>query len=70
MEGANESARRAVNAVLERSGSSARPARVFELYRPPEYEQAKRADGERFRLGLPHEMEAAPGRRERHAVRW
>jgi uncharacterized protein with NAD-binding domain and iron-sulfur cluster len=59
MEGANESARRAVNALLERSGSRARPARVYELYRPAEYEQARRDDAERFRLGLPHAMEAA-----------
>ncbi|HEY3190032.1 MAG TPA: FAD-dependent oxidoreductase, partial [Solirubrobacteraceae bacterium] len=59
MEGANESARRAVNALLERSGSRARPATVFELYRPTEYEEARRTDAERFRHGLPHAMEAA-----------
>jgi hypothetical protein len=59
MDGANESARRAVNALLERSGSRARPAVVFELYRPTEYAEARRTDAERFRRGLQHAMEAA-----------
>ncbi len=36
MEGANESARRAVNALLDRDGSEAERCRIWELYRPPE----------------------------------
>ena len=54
MEGANESARRAVNALLDRDGSDAPRCRVWELYRPPELEPLKRVDEVRFRLGLPN----------------
>ncbi|MFD0392053.1 FAD-dependent oxidoreductase [Streptomyces nogalater] len=38
MEGANESARRAVNALLDRDGSDAERCRIWELYRPRELE--------------------------------
>jgi uncharacterized protein with NAD-binding domain and iron-sulfur cluster len=54
MEGANESARAAVNALLERSGSSAQPAQMFKLYDPPEFEGLKAIDAERFRAGQPN----------------
>ncbi|MFD7230009.1 FAD-dependent oxidoreductase [Streptomyces sp. NPDC059881] len=54
MEGANESARRAVNALLDRDGSDAPRCAVWELYRPPELEPLKRVDEVRFRLGLPN----------------
>ncbi|MEU2428636.1 FAD-dependent oxidoreductase [Streptomyces sp. NPDC007861] len=54
MEGANESARRAVNALLDQDGSDARRCTVWELYRPPELEPLKRVDQARFRLGLPN----------------
>jgi uncharacterized protein with NAD-binding domain and iron-sulfur cluster len=54
MEGANESARRAVNALLERDGSDAERCTIWELYRPPELEPLKRVDALRYRLGLPN----------------
>ncbi|MEU1623470.1 FAD-dependent oxidoreductase [Streptomyces sp. NPDC005722] len=54
MEGANESARRAVNALLDADGSDADRCRVIPLYRPPELEALKRVDELRYRLGLPN----------------
>ena len=54
MEGANESARAAVNALLDASGSRAPRAQKFKLYDPPEFEAAKRVDAERFRAGQPN----------------
>ncbi|MFK0153122.1 FAD-dependent oxidoreductase [Streptomyces sp. NPDC090493] len=54
MEGANESARRAVNALLDADGSGAERCRVWELFRPPELEPLKRVDEVRYRLGLPN----------------
>ncbi|MEU6349842.1 FAD-dependent oxidoreductase [Streptomyces sp. NPDC047072] len=54
MEGANESARLAVNALLEADNSDAERCRVWELYRPPEMEPLKRVDEVRYRLGLPN----------------
>jgi uncharacterized protein with NAD-binding domain and iron-sulfur cluster len=54
MEGANESARRAVNALLDADNSDAERCRVQELYRPPEMEPLKRIDEVRYRLGLPN----------------
>jgi uncharacterized protein with NAD-binding domain and iron-sulfur cluster len=54
MEGANESARAAVNEILRRSGSRAEPARMFRLLDPPEFEAAKREDAVRYRAGLPN----------------
>ena len=60
MEGACESARAAVGGLLGASGSSADPPRVFELYRPPEFEELRRADAELFRRGQPHALDAQP----------
>jgi uncharacterized protein with NAD-binding domain and iron-sulfur cluster len=57
MEGANESGRAAVNALLETSGSSANPVQMFKLYDPPEYEAAKRADAELFKAGQPNALD-------------
>jgi uncharacterized protein with NAD-binding domain and iron-sulfur cluster len=54
MEGANESARRAVNALLDTDNSDAEPCEIRELYRPPEMEPLKRIDEVRYRLGLPN----------------
>ena len=54
MEGANESARAAVNALLHESGSSAAPARTWTLYQPPELEAFKLADKTRYDMGLPN----------------
>ena len=57
MEGANESARAAVNALLEASGSNAQPAAMYELYDPPEFEPLKRIDAELFRAGRPNALD-------------
>ena len=54
MEGANESGRAAVNALLETSGSKAERVKMFKLYRPPEFEPFKRADAELFNAGQPN----------------
>ncbi|MFD5098154.1 hydroxysqualene dehydroxylase [Streptomyces albidochromogenes] len=52
MEGANASARAAVNALLDRTGSTAPRCTVTPLFRPPEIEFLKRHDRTRYRLGL------------------
>lgn len=57
MEGANEAARRAVNALLDRSGSRAEPCQVHELYEPPEYKAAKEADAVLYAAGRPHALD-------------
>jgi uncharacterized protein with NAD-binding domain and iron-sulfur cluster len=54
MEGANESGRAAVNALLDASGSRAKPVRTYELYVPPEFDGWKRIDAERYRQGQPN----------------
>ena len=54
MEGANESGRAAVNALLKASGSKADPAPMFKLYQGPEFEAAKRADRDRYAAGRPN----------------
>ncbi|MFF1809768.1 FAD-dependent oxidoreductase [Streptomyces sp. NPDC058251] len=54
MEGANESARRAVNALLDADNSGADRCEIWELYRPPEMEPLKRVDELRYKLGLPN----------------
>ncbi|MFB7263736.1 FAD-dependent oxidoreductase [Streptomyces nojiriensis] len=52
MEGANASARAAVNSLLDRDGSDAPRCTVRPMYRAPELEPAKRHDRWRYRLGL------------------
>lgn len=52
MEGANASARQAVNALLDRTGSTAARCTVQPLFRAPELEALKRHDRLRFRMGL------------------
>ncbi|NUK96643.1 FAD-dependent oxidoreductase [Streptomyces lunaelactis] len=52
MEGANASARAAVNALLDRTGSTAARCTVTPLFRAPEVELMKRHDRTRYRLGL------------------
>ncbi|MGW1376866.1 hydroxysqualene dehydroxylase [Streptomyces sp. NPDC002446] len=54
MEGANESARRAVNALLDADGSAAPRCRIRRLYRPPELTFLHKLDEIRYRSGLPH----------------
>lgn len=54
MEGANESARRAVNALLDADGSTAERCPIWLLFRAPELEPLKLVDEARYRLGLPN----------------
>ncbi|WP_326688499.1 MULTISPECIES: FAD-dependent oxidoreductase [unclassified Streptomyces] len=54
MEGANASARQAVNALLERTGSDAERCTVTPMFRAPAIEALKRHDRTRYRLGLPN----------------
>lgn len=54
MEGANESARRAVNAILDAAGSAAARCGVWRLFRPPEFEHLKDVDRVRYRAGQPN----------------
>lgn len=57
MEGANASARAAVNALLDRAGSDAPRCTVTPLYRAPELEILKRHDRTRYRWGLPNALD-------------
>ena len=59
MEGANEAARRGVNALLERSGSREERCAVHELFRPPELEGLKQADEALYALGLPNALDVS-----------
>ncbi|MFJ2768591.1 FAD-dependent oxidoreductase [Streptomyces sp. NPDC087300] len=52
MEGANASARQAVNALLAQAGSDQKPCTVTPLFRVPAVELLKRHDRTRYRLGL------------------
>jgi uncharacterized protein with NAD-binding domain and iron-sulfur cluster len=58
MEGANEAARRATNAILERSGVSARPSRLTPLQEPAIFAPARALDAQRFANGEPHVLDA------------
>lgn len=52
MEGANEAGRQAANAILAASGSTKAPARIYGMYRPPEWEALKLVDKSLYKLGL------------------
>jgi 15-cis-phytoene desaturase len=54
MEAANEAARRAVNGILAKSGSSASPAFIWPLQEPEFFKPMIEYDRLRFKLGLPH----------------
>lgn len=53
MEGANEAARRAVNAILDRSGSQAPRAKVWNLHEPEALAPLRDYDRQRYEAGLP-----------------
>ncbi|GAB2815278.1 FAD-dependent oxidoreductase [Actinocorallia aurea] len=57
MESANESARRAVAALLEEAGSAASAPTLWPLYQPPQLDGLKRLDARRFSRGLPHVLD-------------
>ncbi|MFD6450499.1 FAD-dependent oxidoreductase, partial [Nocardia sp. NPDC060220] len=54
MEGANESARAAVNALLDVAGSPAPRCRGFRLRRTPELEPLRIIDADRYAKGMPN----------------
>lgn len=54
MEAANEAARRAVNALLDRAGSTTQRASLWPLMEPDFFKPLIDYDRLRFRLGLPH----------------
>lgn len=63
MDGANASARAAVNSLLDRDGSTAARCTVRPLYRAPEVEPLRRHDLWRYRLGLRNAFDLGrPGR--------
>jgi uncharacterized protein with NAD-binding domain and iron-sulfur cluster len=53
MEGANEAARRAVNEILERSGSASERCEVWPLREPALFAPARALDRVLFKLGRP-----------------
>ena len=59
MEGANESARAAVNALLDTVESNAERCAMYKLYDPPEFEALKRIDQDRYRAGRPNLLDRA-----------
>ena len=54
MEGANESGRAAVTALLDAAGSKKAPPKMFRLYDPPEFEAFKAIDRELYKAGQPN----------------
>jgi uncharacterized protein with NAD-binding domain and iron-sulfur cluster len=60
MEGANDVAKSAVNALLAAAGSHESPAKVFPMYRPPEFDELKAIDRRRYAAGQPNLFDA-PG---------
>ncbi len=54
MEAANEAARRAVNAILTKTGSNVIPASVWQMEEPDCFKPLIEYDQLRFRMGLPH----------------
>lgn len=54
MEAANEAARRAVNAILTKTGSNVIPASVWQMEEPDCFKPLIEYDRLRFRMGLPH----------------
>ena len=57
MEGANESGRAAVGALLHASGSTATPPKMYTLFEPPELAALKAADAERYKAGQPNVLD-------------
>ncbi|HEX7717855.1 MAG TPA: FAD-dependent oxidoreductase, partial [Marmoricola sp.] len=57
MEGANESGRKAANAILASAGSNATPATTYTLWRNPVLAPLQAADALLYRLGLPNVLD-------------
>ncbi|MEU2468560.1 FAD-dependent oxidoreductase [Streptomyces sp. NPDC053705] len=60
MEGANQAARLAVNALLEAAGGTGVPAAVHALHQPGELRRLKEVDAELFEQGRAHIMDGPP----------
>jgi uncharacterized protein with NAD-binding domain and iron-sulfur cluster len=60
MEGANEAARQAVNALLAQSGSSAALATLGKLWQPPELALEFQVDELRYKAGQPNILDIVP----------
>ena len=54
MEGANEAARRSVNAIIDAAGVNATKAQLWPFREPEIFKPMKDYDLLRFKLGLPH----------------
>ena len=59
MEGANEAARRAVNALLDRAASAQPRVQVFDRLLPAEWAALRTLDDDRYTRGLPNLFDAA-----------
>jgi 15-cis-phytoene desaturase len=70
MEGANEAARRAVNAILERSGSAQPRVPIWPLVEPRQFERAKKLDAWLHARGYPHAFELLGIRNAARAMSW
>ncbi|RNL62194.1 FAD-dependent oxidoreductase [Nocardioides marmoriginsengisoli] len=57
MEGANESGRRAANAILAATGSNAAPAKTFKLWENPSLKLLKQTDAALYKAGLPNALD-------------
>ncbi len=63
MEGANESGRKAANAILTSAGSNATPAATYKLWTNPAMQPLHAADALLYKLGLPNVLDIRlPGR--------
>ena len=60
MEGANEAARRAVNAIIAASGSTATRCKIWELHEPEIFVPFRAYDRLRYQAGLPWEQCPSP----------
>jgi uncharacterized protein with NAD-binding domain and iron-sulfur cluster len=58
MEGANEAARRAVNVLLDRAGSTSPQCEVFLRQLPPEWAAFRQLDEQRYKRGEPNLFDA------------
>ena len=68
MEGANEAARRAVNTILLRSGSTAGPVQTWPLTEPARFDAWKKLDERLYQHGKPHLFEIMGIRRAAQAA--
>jgi hypothetical protein len=60
MEGANEVARAAANAILDAAGSDEPRAAIGTLWEAPTWDHAKQLDEQLYRLGAPNTLDLAP----------